>query len=330
MKAIRVPRSSAGGLPYSSANPAPLETMKLEDAIEKPHPGPGQYVVRMKASTVIRDSLTWEELYHEPPAHMGNDFSGIVVESHSPEQDLKVGDEVYGMTSAHRGGTWAEYAIVTSEEISPKPTHLSWEEAAALPLSALTAEQALFEKAGLSLTASVTKRVLVTGASGGVGNYVVQFAAIAGYQTVAVSSSNARNEAFLKSLGASETVEYGMLCNIEPVDVVIDTVGGSNLAACWTAIKPDGIIVSVDSHSYTFAEEHAKQGLTKGKDSVRTLFFVVEPSRQSMERVSRFVSENGIKGQVAKVLQLSQAREAYELASSREIGRGKVVLTVEG
>jgi NADPH:quinone reductase-like Zn-dependent oxidoreductase len=329
MKAIRVSRSSPEGLSYSSANPAPTETIKLEDGIETPHPGPGQYVVKIKASTVIRDSLTWEELYHDNPSHMGNDFSGIIFECHSLEQDLKVGDEVYGMTSAHRGGTWAEYAMVTSEEVSLKPTHLSWEEAAALPLSALTADQALFEKAGLSLSASGKKRVLVTGASGAVGMYIVRFAAIAGYQTVAVSSSNARNEAFLQSLGASEIVEYDALSNIEPVDVVIDTVGGPNLAACWRTIKQNGVIISVDSSSYTFAEEHAVQGLTKGKESVRTEFFVVEPSRRSMDRVSNFVSANGIKGSVVRVLPLSRAQEAYKLASSREIGRGKVVLTVE-
>jgi NADPH2:quinone reductase len=119
--------------------------MELKDDIAIPHATqPGQLIVQVKATTVIRDSLTWEDLYSDPPAHMGNDFSGVVVETYSPDQDLKVGNEVYGMTSAHRGGTWAEYATATSDEAYPKPNHLSWEEAAALPLSALTTGQALF------------------------------------------------------------------------------------------------------------------------------------------------------------------------------------------
>lgn len=94
MKAIRVPRISPEGVPYSSANPAPPEAIKLKNDVEIPHPGPGQYLVQLKASTVIRDSLTWKELYSDNPAHMGNDFTGVVVEAYSPEQYLKVGDEV--------------------------------------------------------------------------------------------------------------------------------------------------------------------------------------------------------------------------------------------
>jgi NADPH2:quinone reductase len=329
MKAIRIRRSAPQGTPYTSANPAPPAAIELKDDIATPHATqPGQLVVQIKATTVIRDSLTWEELYSDPPAHMGNDFSGVVVETYSPGQDMKVGDEVYGMTSAHRGGTWAEYAIATSDEAYPKPNHLSWEEAAALPLSALTADQALFTHAKLSTTAPGPKRVLITGASGGVGMLLVQFAAIAEYQTIAASSSNARNETFLRSLGASEIVEYEMFPSLDLVDVVIDTVGGSVLAGCWRVIKADGVIVSVDSNSYHFGDEHRKQGLAKGKESVRAVFFVVEPSGQSIERISKLVSEHGIKGQVARTFTLSQAREAYEMASSRGVGRGKVVLTV--
>lgn len=327
MKAVRVKQTSADGVPYTADNPAPSSAIEVVENVPRPQASQhDELIVQVKATTVTRDSLLWPELYSDPPAHMGNDFSGVVVNVHDAQQDFAVGDEVYGMTSASHGGAWAEYVKVTTEEVSKKPANLSWEEAAALPMCAMTADQALFTHAKLEAQAQKPKRVLITGASGSVGIFLVQFANIAGHHTIAASGSNARNETFLRSLGASETIEYGALPSIEPVDVVIDTVGGSVLASCWRVVKPDATMVTIESASYQFGDDHRKQGLTNGKIFVGTIFFVVEPSRKSMEHVSKLVLSSSVKGQVARIERLTCAREAYEMSYSREFGRGKVVL----
>jgi NADPH:quinone reductase-like Zn-dependent oxidoreductase len=115
MTAIRIHDPPPGESPHSAANPAPSTTLYIAEDIPKPHVSkPGEAVVKIKATTGIRDNLTWPELYADPPAHLGNDFSGLVTETHGDETKLKVGDEVYGMVNAGQGGTWAEYALMTA------------------------------------------------------------------------------------------------------------------------------------------------------------------------------------------------------------------------
>jgi NADPH2:quinone reductase len=178
----------------------------------------------------------------------------------------------------------------------------------------------------LDSDAQQAKRVLVTGAAGGVGMFVVAFAAAAGHYVVAATSSNARNEEFVRSMGAAEVVEYGQFDSQDKFDVVIDTVGGEVLASCWKTVRNDAYLISVDSASYNFVDEHRKKGLSTGKESVQAKFFIVEPSRDSMRRISAAVETKDIKGLVAKTMPFDQAREAYELSMSRGYGRGKIVL----
>lgn len=328
MKAVRIDYIQPSGERYNAAVPAPTSAIRMEDVAKPQLSQPNHLLIQIKATTVIRDSLTWPELYASPPAHMGNDFAGIVTKVHPDNHDFKHGDEVYGMTQADRGGTWAEFAVVTTEEANLKPQSLSWAEAAALPLSALTADQALFVHAGLEVEARQPKRVLVTGAAGGVGMFVVAYAAAAGHHVVAATSSNARNEKFVRSVGAAEVVEYGHVDSQDKFDVVIDTVGGEVLASCWKAVQNDAYLISVDSASWNFVEEHKKSGLSAGKDDVKAKFFIVEPSRESMRRISAAVETKAIEGLVAKAMPFEQAKEAYELSATRGYGRGKIVLEV--
>lgn len=327
MQAIRLALQPPTGTPYSETNPAPSTAIILTRIPKPTSPAQGQLIVKIHATSVIRDSLTWSALYHpSSPAQMGNDFAGVVAETHAEERDFAVGDEVYGMTHAERGGTWVEYAVVRSAEASRKPQCLKWEEAGSLPLSALTADQALFVHARL-LASSSPKRVLVTGASGGVGSLVVAYAALAGHFTIAAGRSRQKVIESLGSKAAQVFVEYDDLEQYaDSVDVLIDTVGGEALKACWNVVKHDGIVISVDSASYDFAEEHRRLGLTRGKESVETIFFVVEPSRESMNRISRAVESRGIKGRVSKVMSLAEAREAYEVVQTGVGGPGRVVL----
>ncbi|OJJ02000.1 hypothetical protein ASPVEDRAFT_130679 [Aspergillus versicolor CBS 583.65] len=331
MKAARVRPTSPEGTPYGfPGNAAPSSAIEVHEDVPKPQVSkPGELLIQVKASTVYKDNLEWNELYPPNRATLGNDFSGIVVAVHESETNFRVGDHVYGMTHAGRGGTWAEYAIVTTEEAVKKPDTLSWEEAAAIPGSALTADQALFKHVGLENTAyNGQKRVLITGAAGGIGTFLVQFAVLAGHHVVAASSSNQRNEAFLHSLGAQEVVEYNDLGILDKVDVAVDSVGSQVLADCWGVIKPDGTILCFDACSWGFREEHKAKGISKGKDGVRALYMIAEPSEESMARITEHVASGNIKGRVSKVVTLDGVQQAYEAAHSRGVGRGKIVVLI--
>jgi NADPH:quinone reductase-like Zn-dependent oxidoreductase len=154
----------------------------------------------------------------------------------------------------------------------------------------------------------------------------VAFGAAAGHHVVAATGSNARNEEFVRSMGAAEVSEYNELEAHDKFNVIIDTVGGKVLEKCWKLVRHDGHLISVDSASWNFVEEHKAGDLSSGNESVQAKFFIVEPSRDSMKRISAAVETKGIKGLVAKTMPFEQARNAYELSGTREYGRGKIVL----
>ncbi|EAW21214.1 NADP-dependent oxidoreductase [Aspergillus fischeri NRRL 181] len=347
MQAVRLHPAPNGSKPYSPTNPAPPSALKL-DKIPTPKPSRrGEILIRVKATTAIRDALTWPETYATEFAIPGNDFSGIVEDvfanpdstTTTTTSQFKRGDQVFGMTHADRGSTWAEYTIVHEHEATLKPETLPWEKAACLPLSGLTAFQALFEHAGLPFPADaavgeeegmIRKRVLITGSSGGVGIYLVQLAAIAGLHVVAASSSTERNGEFLRGLGADEVVEYSALGeNVEgSFDLIVDTVGGEILRRCWSWVSGYGTLISVDSASFDFVNEHRKCGTNKGKEDVRALFFIVRSDAEALRQLATLADRGRLKLFVLQTFDLSQAQEAYEQASSKASGYGKVVIQI--
>ncbi|KAH8423188.1 uncharacterized protein LDX57_000942 [Aspergillus melleus] len=259
VQAIRLHPSRDSSTPYSPTNPAPTSALTLDTNIPILQPSkPDEILVRVKATTVVRDALTWPETYAHEYAIPGHDLAGTVATVYSDSNSpFKPGDEVFGMTHADRGSAWADYVLVKASEIALKLAKLSWEEAAAVPLSAQTAYEALFVHAGVPLpsssasapvsesndapntpTKSQSQTILFTGAAGGV----------AGLHVVAASSSNARNASFLRDLGAHKTLEYADLLRAgrdrintdtatetdteTTYDIIIDTVGGDVLVGC--------------------------------------------------------------------------------------------------
>lgn len=347
MLAIRVQSHTADkSKPYSATNPAPPSALGVDQDVPIPEPTKsGELLVRVKAASVIRDTLTWPEMYQKPYGIPGHDFAGTV-ESVFPGDEtspFKPGDEVFGMVDANRGETWAEYAIAYANEAARKPSYLSWAEASSIPLSALTAYQALFKKAGLpapELPSSEgeklnkhdhasKKRVLITGASGGVGLFLLQLSALAQHHTVAVTSSKSRNKDFLQALGASECLEYTDLENSPPeCDVVIDTVGGDVLRRCWSWMALTGSLVTIDSASVNFVDEHKKLGLVQGKETIKAIFFIVEPRREDLDFISRAFDRELLKCFVSAEYPLVEARQAYEVCSGRSTARGKIILDI--
>lgn len=280
--------------------------------------------------------LTWPETYAKEFTIPGHDFSGIVAAT-APNSNFRIGDEIFGMAHADRASTWAQYAVVQEYEVARKPA-LSWEEAAALPLSAQTAYEALFVHAGLAAPVvgeeedqkqkdgqnyQADKRILVTGAAGGVGICLVQLAAWAGVHVVAASSSDERNREFLESLGADEVIEYGALEGT--FDVVVDCVGGTVLEKCWGLVRDGGALISVDSGSFDFVSSHLKSGI--GRLNVTASFFIVEGGN-ALGVLGKLADRGLLRSFVAASFDLERIREAYDFANGRFEGRGKVILTI--
>src|SRR6266571_6706778 len=214
-----------------------------------------------------------------------------------------------------RDGAEAEFTLALPDELVPKPRTLDFVQAAAVPLTALTAWQAFFDHA--SLVAGQT--VLIHGGAGGVGVFAVQLARWAGAQVIATAS--ARNRDFLRELGANQIIDYSTTPFeevVHDVDIVLDTIGGDTLERSYQVVKPGGVLVSVAS------PPSAEQAKVYG---VRPVWFVVEPSREQLIQIGDLIDAGRIRPIVETVLPLSQARQAYEQGAKGHT-RGKIVLRV--
>jgi NADPH:quinone reductase-like Zn-dependent oxidoreductase len=309
MKAIRLHgRGGPGHLVY-------------EDA-PQPRPGAEEVLVRVYATGIIANELKWEETYQTKAGSPralpipGRDLSGVVeAVGHGVTEPAK-GDEVYAMLDYCCDGAEAEFTIALPNELAPKPRTLDHVQAAAVPLTALTAWQGLFEHA--RLVAGQT--VLIHGAAGSVGVFAVQLARHAGAQVIATAS--ARNRDFLCELGANEIIDYTTTRFeevVQGVDFVFDTVGGDTLHRSWQVVKPGGVLASVVSPRPSFAEAQAY--------NVRPVWFVVQPNREQLLRIGALIDEGKVRPIIDTVLPLSQTRQAYEQGAKGHT-RGKIVLRV--
>jgi NADPH:quinone reductase-like Zn-dependent oxidoreductase len=302
MKAIRI--HGRGGPDHLVCEDAP-----------QPRPGPGELLVRVHAAGVIANELKWDATYQTPtggPHELpipGRDLSGVVEEVGPGVTTLSPGAEVYAMLGYGRDGAEADYTIALPNELAPKPRTLTHGQAAAVPLSALTAWLALFEHANLA----AGQTVLIHGAAGGVGIFAVQLARWAGARVIATGSGRHRD--FLRELGANETIDYTTMRFeevVRQVDVVFDTVGGETLARSWQVLKPGGVLVSVVS-------PQPSPDVAKGHDA-RFAWFVVEPNGELLMQIGALIDAGHMRPVVELELPLPQARQAYE--QGREDIRG--------
>jgi NADPH:quinone reductase-like Zn-dependent oxidoreductase len=295
------------------------EQLVYEEA-PQPRPGPGEVLARVGASGVIANELKWDITYQtaagapRPFPIPGHDLSGVVAEVGPGVMDLGVGDAVYAMLGYGRDGAEAEYAIALASELAPRPRTLDDTQAAAVPLSALTAWQALFVHGGLS----AGQTALIHGAAGGVGVLATQLARWKGARVLTTAS--ARNADFVRALGADEVIDYATTRFedvVHDVDVVFDTVGGDTLARSWRVVKPGGSLVSVVS---------PLSGQPVRED-IRYVYFIVEPSSAQLREIGALIDAGQLRPVVDQVFPLAQARQAYETAASGH-PRGKIVITV--
>ena len=271
---------------------------------------------------VIVNELRWNETYETKAGSKrglpipGRVLSGVVVEVDPGVTATTEGVEIFAMLDYGRDGAEADYTIALPGELAPKPRTLDYVQAAAVPLSALTAWQCLFEHASLVAGQSI----LIHGGAGGVGVFVVQLARLAGAHIIATAS--ARNRDFLRELGVDEFIDYATTPFedvVHDVDLVFDLVGGDTLQRSWQVIKPGGVLVSVVSPP-------PPAEVTKGHD-VRFAWFVVQPNREQLIQIGSLIDAGKLRPIIDAVFPLAQARQAYEQGTKGHT-RGKIVLRV--
>jgi NADPH:quinone reductase-like Zn-dependent oxidoreductase len=294
------------------------EVLVFEDA-PLPTRAPGEVLVEVHAAAITFAELGWDETWRDAsaadrtPIIPSHEVSGVVIEADESAR-LKVGDEVYGRIDFNRDGAAADFASIRQDDLALKPRSIGHVEAAALPLAAMTAWQALVDHAKVQ----PGEHVLVLGASGGVGVYVVQLAREFG----ATVSATARGTdlGLVVQLGAQLAIDYAKATDenvLQPADVVIDTVGGATLERAADLVKPGGRLVTLSAPPPpSFAN----------RDFSAT-FFVVEANPGELAQIAEVVDAGRLRSIVAATFPLESGRRAFE-DGPRLHKPGKTVLVV--
>jgi len=306
MKAVRIHRFG------------PPEVVVVEE-IPKPSPGKGEVLVRVAAAGVA----PWDAIIREgkskvspqPPLTLGSDLSGSVEAIGSDVDQFAVGDEVYGVTNPRFCGAQAEFAVALAGMIAPKPQRLNHLEAASAPVVAVTAWQRRFEYA----KAKSGDTIIITGAGGNVGAYVVQMALDAGMRVVAVARPS--DHELLRSFGAETILDSSAVdfeTSLPRADAVLDTVGGATAQRCSSAVKPGGRLVSVVS-----MEPPQRAGM-------QSIFFYAAATSERLSTITDLFERRKISSQVGSVLPLEEARRAHEMLTGAPHKKSKILLQILG
>jgi len=296
------------------------EVLKYED-VPRPEPTEDEILVRVIAAGVNPvDGMIRSGMFakHEKPAFLmilGGDVAGVVEKVGGKITKFKAGDPVYAYLSLRRGGGYAEYAVAREKEATLKPKSITYVEAAAVPIVALTAWQALIDTAKLS----AGQTVLVHGGSGGVGSFAIQIAKARGAKVIATASTP--NQDLLRQLGADVAVDYTKTKFedvAKDVDVVLDSVGKDTLARSYGVIKKGGFIV-------TLVAEPDKAELDR--HGIRGAALSVEPNSEELAQIGKLIDEKKIKVVVSQTFPLAEAAKAQEQVATGHT-RGKIVLKV--
>jgi|HubBroStandDraft_6_1064221.scaffolds.fasta_scaffold02374_12 NADPH:quinone reductase-like Zn-dependent oxidoreductase len=279
--------------------------LSFEDA-PLPSPGEGEVLVRVHAASV--NPADWKLRAIIP----GRDVSGVVEAVGPGVTRFAQGDAVFG----NADGAYAQYAVANEAALARKPLTVDHIHAAAIPLAALTAWQALFEIAGLK----EGRRLLIHGAAGGVGSFAVQLAKWKGARVAGTASS--RNQLFLMSLGVDQAIDhFGQRFEdlVGPVDVVLDTVGGDAQRRSWNVLRKGGMLVS--TVALPSAEEARRREATAA-------IFTSRPDGAQLAQIGELIDFGYVRPVVETVLPLSHAKRAHQISEAGH-ARGKIVLSVE-
>jgi len=309
------------------------DVLQLQE-IEKPVPEDGQVLVRVRAASLNLGDwhstrgrpyiLRLMGLRHRTPKDriLGWDFAGVVEAVGTNVKEFQPGDEVFG-SSTH---TLAEYVAVKDVGVVRKPTNVTFEQAAAVPVAAYTALQGLRDVGGIQ----AGQEVLINGASGGVGTFAVQIAKVLGGNVTGVCST--KNLDLVRSIGADRVIDYtreDFTKTGHRYDLIFDVAGNHSLSACKRALKPNGTLVLAGQ---TGRREHSIFPLLKASLLARFVryhlrSFIAKRNKEDLNTLKEYLETGKITPVIDRTYPLREVPEAMRYIGTLH-ARGKVVITV--
>lgn len=294
----------------------------------KPECNSGSLIIKVQASSInpkdalLRTGKFSRTLAREPlPRITGLDVSGIVVEVGQHVDRIKVGDAVFGMTNNFSGGVLGTYARLKETEVAKAPTSISLAEAASIPLAAQTALQALRDICRLDQG----KKILITGAGGGVGHFAIQIARHLGAEVHGICGTN--NIEFVSSLGAHYTYDYKKndAAIDSKYDTVFDAAGRYNREYFSPQLGKTGIYVTtVPNGKSIFSELMARLKIRKNN---RLVF--VRSSYKDLVQLSDWVDSGKLSPHIQKIYEKNEIVDAHNQIQSGH-SRGKIIISMAG
>ena len=250
------------------------------------------------------------------PHVKGYDVSGTVVEIGKNVKSVKIGDEVFARPNQMDAGSVAEFARIQEDELAIKPSNMTHEQAASVPLAGLTAWQALVTK-GMIKKGS---KVLIHAGSGGVGTLAIQIAKHFG--AFVATTTSGKNTGLVKELGADLVIDYttqNFEEELSDCDLVIDTIGGETLTRSFKVLKKGGTMVSVKSQDNENLAE---------KYGVHFEWFFMSPDGKMLSELAKLISQGAVKTVIDSVFHMDQAAQAFDKLSTGR-AKGKIVIAVK-
>jgi NADPH:quinone reductase-like Zn-dependent oxidoreductase len=293
------------------------EVLKVGD-LPDPAAGPGQVVVDTVAASINgADPKVAAGDYKQTkfPLILGRDFSGVVSALGAGVEDLRVGDEVFGVLETGRDGTYCEKIAVGANVVAKKPAAMSHVDAAALALTGLTALCAVED----SLKLKSGETILIQGGAGGVASFAIQLAKHLGARVITTAS--AANLAYVREIGADEVIDYkttDFTKVVQECDAVFDTVGGDVATRSFAVLKPGGRAAFIASGA---------QAPKPDRSDVTALRPAVPRDRPHLERIAELYRAGAVRRPQVTLFDLSKAADALWVSAARHL-TGKLVLKV--
>lgn len=298
------------------------ENIVIND-IPQPEVAEGKVLVQVKAAGVnpfdwkVQLGYMKEFIPLQLPVTLGGDLSGIVVKVGGRVEGIAEGDEVYGQANAVAGesGAFAEFALTSPKSLSKKPSTASFSEAGAVPLTGVSAVQALYDHIGVE----PGQKILIHGGAGGIGTMAVQIAKHLGAHVITTVSTN--DVEYVKELGADEVIDYKNQKfeeMVKDVDAVFDTVGHDTNKHSYQVLKEGGKLVSM-------VEQPDEQ--LAGQYHIEYIYQSTKVNPERLQRLARLIDDGIVTVHIEKTFPLDQAGEALSYLRQTP-PKGKVVLEV--
>ena len=282
--------------------------------------GPEEILVRVQATSInpvdwkTREGYAKERRKVDFPFILGWDVAGAVEDTGTLVSRFKKGDLVFALADIARNGAEAEYVVTKTDAAARAPSNIPLEQAAAVPLTSLTAWMMLFDKAHLK----ADQKILIHAASGGVGSFAVQLAKIAGAYVAGTTSE--ANIDFVRSLGADGVINYkeeDFSSKLKDYDVVLDTIGGETQKKSFNILKKGGVLVTTVKPETEAAKEY----------NIKLEGGMVMPNGARLQEIAGLIDEGKIKVHVEREFDLKEVKAAQEYSKTGKV-RGKLVVKV--